>query len=328
MKATIVLSLFFVTLCIFCLCDAAKSNDCLKIYSCFEEGFQSDTAQTEEKAYEAIISQQPKIKAAYFAVPWDSVSLSLEAVEQELTRKLAGKKIKNGCTVVYNLSWNFERLFPTFCRLGIKTVFTPCATIRNLEYKKYDKITVVPFPYFAKNEVTPAPAKDILYCFIGSSLRVHPVRAAIFSMPHPKNAIVIRRGSWMDPNGVDEYKDVLSRSRYCLVPPGCLPPSTIPNAVAEPGAIRFYEALSAGAIPVLINDRWLLPYGYNWKRCVVKVAEKDVGLIPQILAKISPKREKKMRAAALEAYRMFSGKNFISVIRNHFKNKSSRNDRH
>jgi hypothetical protein len=323
MKSTIVLSLFFVTLCIFCLCDVAKSNDCLKIYSCLEEGFQRDSVQTEKKAYEAMISQQPKIKAAYFAVPWNLVSL--EAVEQELTRKLAGKKIKNGCTVVVNLSWKFDELLPFFRRMGIKTVFTPCATIGNLEYKKYDKITIVPFPYFAENEVKPAPTKDILYCFIGSCVRVHPARAAIFNISHPKNAIVIRRDSWMDPRGVDEYKDVLSRSRYCLVPPGALAPP-IPNAVAEPGAIRFYEALSAGAIPVLINDRWLLPYGYNWKRCVVRVAEKDVELIPQILANISPEREKKMRAAALEAYHMFSGKNFISAIRNHFKNNSSRHD--
>ena len=46
--------------------------------------------------------------------------------------------------------------------------------------------------------------------------------------------------------------------------------------------------MEAGAAPVILADNLCLPHGPNWDQCVVRIAEKDVSKIPQILKDRSP----------------------------------------
>ena len=77
--------------------------------------------------------------------------------------------------------------------------------------------------------------------------------------------------------------------------------------------------IQAGAIPLLISDNALLPEGFDWESCCIKVALKDVDKIQQIIEKITPVKEIKMRDACLTAYKMFSGENFTSPITRFYK---------
>ena len=122
-------------------------------------------------------------------------------------------------------------------------------------------------------------------------------------MKHPSQTVIKERKNWINHEGKEEFKQVLARSRFSLCPRGY-----------APNSIRFWESLQAGAIPLLISDTARLPEGFDWNRCCIRVAEKDIETIPDIIKTISPDQELKMREACFDAYKMFSGENFISPI--------------
>lgn len=267
--------------------------------------FYEDLTKTEEIAYDLLIKKHWPFAVNYLAVPWNQILLSVMGNPSQYKIKLNSLfsfKINGGFTVVYNLDTYKHIILPILDAIGIGVVFTSSAT-SNL--RKFKNIKIEPFPYYAVNGVPPAIHKDILYGFIG--MNSHAVRKTIFNMSHPKNTIIIQRPFWFCSSGVAEYKDILARSRFSLCPRG-----------KEPGSIRFYESLQAGAIPILISDDWRLPETFDWTRCVVKVKESDTLKIPEIIARISPEQETVMRQACLEAYKQFSGDNFISVIENYY----------
>lgn len=70
------------------------------------------------------------------------------------------------------------------------------------------------------------------------------------------------------------YLDLLSRSQFAAVPRG-----------AGLHSYRFVEAMSCGAIPVVLSDDWVLPFSelIDWSQIIVKWNETDVRLLPQYL---------------------------------------------
>ncbi len=287
-----------------------REVDMLIINAIDPEGFSSLWLLTETEAYNAIKRNPPKIATTYLAVPWHKLGTKgINALVQEF----GSRRFNGGFTVINNFSWFEGLLLPFFEKIGINRVFTPCT---RCGMTKYHTIEIVPFPYHAKSQVKPRESKDVFYSFIGSTpswLIAHPVRLAIFSMDHPANAIVKQRNNFLDIAGFAEYENVLARSRYCLCPPGNA--SKDLSMTAEPGVMRFYEALCAGAIPVFINDDWLLPYGIDWDDCMVRVPEAKVKDIPTILASIPQKVELHKRQACYKAFAALSGENFISPIK-------------
>jgi len=203
---------------------------------------------------------------------------------------------------------NFEKIIPYWQKLGIDTVFAPCAI-----NKKFNNLRILSIPYPVTKIHTSASTKDILYSFIGAT--TNKVRDAIFKMRHSVDAVIIKRDTphflynkeIMEKN-LNEFYDILSRSRYSLCPRGF-----------GPGSIRFWESLQVGSIPILISDDYLLPEGFDWTKCVIQVKEKDIKTVPVVLSKISKKHEEIMRNNCYKAYSLYSGDNFISVVRQYYK---------
>jgi len=241
----------------------------------------------------------------YLAIPWAALISS-----NELWR-VPKIKLNGGFTVCQ--CDNYEEIIPLLKEIGIDTLFSSCA----IKDKQYEGITVLPFPYCAVNGPLPAKPKCIWYSFIGMSA-THPIREKLFKIPKAKNAFLKNRKHWhfclnekAKKRYQAEYKYVLAFSRFSLCPRG-----------VGAGSIRFWESLKAGAIPVIIGDDITLPTGVNWEECIVRVAEKDVLKINEILEAISFEQEQTMRKRCLEVYPLFSGENFVSVIRNHYLNNS------
>ncbi len=47
--------------------------------------------------------------------------------------------------------------------------------------------------------------------------------------------------------------------------------------------MRVFEAMEAGAVPVIISDDWIPPLGMQWEQFSLRIAEEDIGLIPSLL---------------------------------------------
>ena len=74
-----------------------------------------------------------------------------------------------------------------------------------------------------------------------------------------------------------KYAEIILRSKFVLCPRG------VGNS-----SFRLYETLSAGRVPVILSDSWVQPEGPIWSNCSVRIAEKEINNIPEILRKIEP----------------------------------------
>ncbi len=271
----------------------------------------------ESIAYNLLLKKPLDAKINYVAIPWSSLlndSKESASMIDKIKVAFQGIHIDNGFTICYRWGCHFlqKKLVDVLKKIGIDCIFTPRATRQELIV---DGICIEPFPYYSMNSCEPDFNKDILYSFIGNR-RTHKIRDLIFTIKHPSNTVVIDRGEpvlHLQDAGlrialIEEYKDVLSRSRFSLCPRG-----------VYANSIRFYESLQAGAIPILISDAARLPDGFDWDRCIIHVKESEIHLIPNIIMKITPKKEETMRQACLEAYALFSGDLFVSVIRNYYE---------
>ncbi len=68
------------------------------------------------------------------------------------------------------------------------------------------------------------------------------------------------------------YADATKSSKFVLCPRG-----------VGASTIRLYETMRMGRVPVIISDRWIAPDGPDWDAFSLRVAERDVGLIPRLL---------------------------------------------
>lgn len=92
------------------------------------------------------------------------------------------------------------------------------------------------------------------------------------------------------------FLDTAARTRnatFCLVPAGYTASSR-----------RFYEALAAGCIPVVISDHFPFPFSdvLDWSSAVIRHSQKDVDALPRRLAKMEEAEVARRRAAALELF--------------------------
>ncbi len=290
--------------------SAVQQGSNMHMYAFFIEAFEKDGVSTEAEAYHLLKETPLPADISYVAIPW---AFLINNKNLDLVEKLS-LSFKNGVTVCQHI--RYEKIIPLLKKIGVTTLFTPHASA----FKTYDGVKVLAFPHVAKNGVLGASIKDVWYSLIGYDS--HPVRTVLFKMSHPENTIIKERKYWhwardsFIPNCVTqdqqkaeavEYQDVLARSRFSLCPRG-----------TGPSTIRFWESLQAGAIPVLLADEMMLPDGFDWDTCVVKIAEKDAQKINEILKKISPEQENDMRAQCLKAYELFSGENLVRCIRLHY----------
>jgi hypothetical protein len=122
-------------------------------------------------------------------------------------------------------------------------------------------------------------ARDYLYSFMGKS-NTHPVRDRILQLYHDRQYLQDTTPLW--PYGeLDEsreqqlksqYTDVSLRSKFILAPRG-----------RGTSSIRLFESLRMGRPPVIIADQWVAPEGPDWSSCSIRVKEREVDQIPEIL---------------------------------------------
>jgi hypothetical protein len=259
----------------------------------------------ESTAYNVLKSRASEFKGIeYLPIPWFHVSQSKKYNWDEIhayADSLRQLKLNNAFTVCLSFlsSGIDDYVLDILDSIGVRCIFTPDVSVGKMGYKR---INFEPLPHYAIKQVNPAKIKDILYSFIGVTM-CHPIRQELFMMEHPQNTILISNEEYghFAPEGV--YEDVLARSRFSLCPRGI-----------NVGSVRFWESLCAGAIPILLSDDQVLPYGFDWSSCIIRVKERDIQSIPNIIKSISLQQEESMRQACYEAYQAFSGRNFISPI--------------
>ena len=216
---------------------------------------------------------------------------------------------------------SFRKLIPLWKSLNIKTVFI---SHKLLNEDSINNILLKPCPLFAVNVETVNFSKHIfnkdllnnerkiLYNFIGGYQPTYltKIRLNIFKMDHPENTLIKFTGDWHfnklvyhkkqnfneELNLNDEhnkktkyYNEILLDSRYTLAPSG-----------SGPNSIRFWEALGAGSIPILLSDTLELPEHKLWDHAIIKLNENKIENLPTILNNISLKQEKEMRMNCLK----------------------------
>jgi len=126
-----------------------------------------------------------------------------------------------------------------------------------------------------------------LYGFFGalsSGLRGRIARALQAQNDQREGLIEIRDSIWgqmFDRSGLKakaDYADNLRRCRFNLCPRG--------NVLAGAGS-RLYETMQAARVPVIISDWMTLPEDVDWNSCSVRVRERDIARIPEILREYS-----------------------------------------
>lgn len=153
----------------------------------------------------------------------------------------------------------------------------------NYPKDRFDENYIIASPYFEKindyiqYDVTVEP--KYLYSFYGAPSA--PVRKRIFEMEHPANAKILYStphvffDSKVKPvNPQLQYAELMKDSKFVLAPRGI-----------GTSSIRLFEILQAGRVPVVMSDNFVFPKGPDWNKIAIILEEKDVELIPSILAK-------------------------------------------
>lgn len=160
-----------------------------------------------------------------------------------------------------------------------------------------------------------------LFSFMGS-VKTHPsLRGRMTRLSHPRAYL---HDTVVYPN-VDVYNDVMINSKFILCPRG-----------VAPSTIRVFEAMKAVRVPVIVSDEWREnQIDGDWKEFSVRVPEKDVESIPQILEELEFKALEMGQKAFIAWEKNFSPPNCfhwlaetcarIQSLRGDYKNISSRN---
>ena len=138
------------------------------------------------------------------------------------------------------------------------------------------------------NETT----RPLLYTFAGALSRGN-VRHKLKSLHNGNDVLVVGNSRQVQMN----YDTFLLKSRFAGTPKG-------DNLFSY----RFTEAMSAGAIPVVHADDWVLPFSYNlinWNKCAVVIPEARVNDTITMLSSITAEERCEMRKCVLQAYQQF-----------------------
>ena len=98
--------------------------------------------------------------------------------------------------------------------------------------------------------------------------------------------------------GTDEptYLELLKDSEFAGVPRG-----------DSLFSYRLLDVMSAGAIPVIYSDGWVLPFAeiISWQDCAIMVSESDANRTIEIIESISLERRCEMRTYVIHVYEKY-----------------------
>lgn len=132
----------------------------------------------------------------------------------------------------------------------------------------------------------PAPIeRDLLFTFVGRNS--HPVRLRLFALRCARQDVLIEDSSsfsmWKAADAHESdwrqrrYCSLLRRSKFAVCPRG-----------VGTGSIRLFEAMSMGICPVILADDWIPPRGPDWSAISIRIREKDVARLEEIVEAQEP----------------------------------------
>jgi hypothetical protein len=144
-------------------------------------------------------------------------------------------------------------------------------------------LIAMPHPYqFEKKD------RDIFAFFQGSM--THDIRRQLINSVRGKNGFLIPRGTTDTKN----FCEMLSRSVFALAPRGYGETS-----------FRICEALSYGAIPVYISDKFIIPHGIDFRSYGVLIDPIDINFIEDILRSIEPDAIRELQETGKAVFQEF-----------------------
>jgi hypothetical protein len=279
--------------------------------SFFEDIFQYEKFPTEHECF-----KQLKDYGNYIAVPWTQILNSHwlrfpgNKGRDFYLRELSRYKVttNNNFTVCQHDSYRL--LIDYYKHLNITKVFS---TSHDSTFNIKD-IDIIPISFAFDVNFSSTVKKDILVSFVGSAT-THPLRQVMKDRITGDNFIY--RDSYHIDSDINkeksaeenEYKDILERSRYSLCPRGSVPSS-----------VRFWESLSAGAIPIIISDNFTLPQ-WDWDNTILRIPEHEIqhyhthDTLCEFLEQFSTEDEERMRKNCLDAHNKFRKENYINYIK-------------
>lgn len=273
--------------------------------SFFEDIFQYEKFPTERECFD-----QLKEYDNYIAIPWTQILNSHwlrfpgNIGRNSFLKELSNYKIQteNNFTVCQHDS--FKQLELYFKHLNITKVFCTLHSVNDT----MQGIDLIPISFAFNDIFDHNVKKNILVSFMGA-YTTHPIRGLL-----KKNIIgdtfIYRDTYHVEDLNQDkekeeeEYKDMLERSIFSLCPRG-----------SSPSAVRFWECLSAGTIPILMSDEWALP-DWDWGNTIVQIPEREVSNLDnnKLNDLLSSLDHVAMREKCLQAYNKFKKQNFREYI--------------
>lgn len=148
----------------------------------------------------------------------------------------------------------------------------------------------------------PGASPSRLFSFVGAAQN-HPIRRRVMRLQHPDGVLLDsssdaqRSASGVDPATGDDpflerFTSLTTDSAFVLCPRG-----------GGASTFRIFEAMMLGRAPVIVSDQWVPPSGPKWERFSLRVPEREVETIPELLEAhrgAAPEMGAAARAAWLE----------------------------
>lgn len=127
-----------------------------------------------------------------------------------------------------------------------------------------------------KGSSTQKEGKTLLFSFRGADFS-HPLRQKMTSyfsrnLNGASYTVINKKFHSHTDEDHKSYIDEIAVSRFVLCPRGL-----------SPSSYRMYEAMQCGVCPVIISDDWQPIIDIDWEDCSIKIPERDIKKIPEIL---------------------------------------------
>jgi Exostosin family len=148
----------------------------------------------------------------------------------------------------------------------------------------------------------PGAEKRYLFSFAGGSTSL--VRKKLYKIDFRRPDVLVRNTSdyfhW-DPSQEDrderqkKYAETIAASHFGLCPRG-----------ASAGSLRLFEVMQIGVAPVLVSDKFMLPDGPDWDSFLIRVPERKIKHLAEILESHISESAERGRLARLAWEQWFS----------------------
>jgi len=199
------------------------------------------------------------LSSRLYVAPWRSLFIA---------KKLNEVKIPTECThTILRWEWEIPEINDVILRSNVKNVFCT-STGRRCPLKSYL------YPDFVKPEIEDEEPKLGVFLMGWAN---NELRKSILKNYGGQFSVTLRDSYYnydesRNKARENEYVQGLSQCSFALCPKG-----------VGSGTRRFWEALAAGAIPILISDEFELPNIWDWSNTIVRVSEKRALYVPNVL---------------------------------------------